>query len=116
MLLGVVHRATVTHVDFDAPDGLQLDAALAEAAGFVEFEKLEVSGASNGVRFAAALQLDGSGTGALRLTGPTAYHLKPGDTVDLAAFGWMKGKAAAHHRPRVVHVDADNQPVETKRA
>lgn len=115
MLLGAVRRATVTAVDFEAADAVTLDADLAAGAGFLEHEKVDVVGLSNGVRLAAQLRLAPAGSGELALTGAAAYHLKPGDTVDLTSFGWMKGKAAAHHAPHEVRVEADNRRAAKKK-
>ena len=100
MLLGVVHRVVVTAIDFDATDAVVLDAALAEAAGFLEHEKLELTSPTNGSRFATNLRF--GATGELAVHGAGAHHVKPGDTVDLAAYGWMKAKAASKHTATVV--------------
>lgn len=103
MLLAVVHRVVVTAVDFDATDGVVLDAALAEAAGFLEHEKLELTSATNGARFATNVRFGSKGE--LAVHGAGAHHVKPGDTVDLAAYGWMKAKAASKHAAKVVEAE-----------
>lgn len=109
MLLGAIHRAVVTHVDFEGLDGLVLDAQLAQAAGFLEHEKIELHDATTGTRLACQLRYGEPGSGRVELCGAAALLIKPGEQVSLAAYGWMKPKPAAKHQPRIVNVDPDNR-------
>lgn len=110
MLLGAVHRLVVTHVDFAGLDGLVLDAALAEAAGFLAHEKVELHDVSSGTRLACQLRLAERDSGRVETCGAVALLIKPGAQVSLASYGWMKPKAAAKHQPRIVNVDEENRP------
>lgn len=109
MLLGAIHRAVVTHVDFEGLDGLVVDAELARAAGFLEHEKVELQDVSSGTRLACQLRYGEPGTGRVESCGAVALLIKPGDQVSLATYGWMKAKPAAKHQPRIVNVDQDNR-------
>jgi len=115
MLIGAVHRAVVTRIDFDDVDGVCLDAALAEAAGFLEHEKVELHDVTTGTRLACQLRLAARDSGELAVLGAAANLVKPGELVSLSAFGWMKGKAAAKHQPRIVAVDDENRPLTAKK-
>ena len=109
MLLGEVHPAVVTDADFDEVDGLRLDAELLEAAGFVEFEKVEVYDLSNGSRLSC--QLRSGKSGEVTVCGATAQLIKPGGRVTIASYGWRKEKAASKHEPSLVRVNDENQVV-----
>jgi aspartate 1-decarboxylase len=116
MLLGAVHRAVVTRIDFDEVDGLTLDPVLANAAGFLEHEKLEVHDVETGVRLACELRFGARDSGELVVTGAAATLVKPGDLVSLCAYGWMKARPAAKHQPRTVRVDDENRLVVPKKS
>ncbi|MBL8909387.1 MAG: aspartate 1-decarboxylase [Archangium sp.] len=107
MLLCEVRGLVVTRLDFDDTDGLSLDARILEAAGMVENEKVDVHVTSNGTRFACRVRASKT-VGELAVTGASSYLLKPGDSVALSSFGWMKEKAALKHEPQVVVLGAEN--------
>lgn len=107
VLLGEVHPAVVTDADFEAVDGLELDPKLIEAAGFVEFEKVEVYDLSNGSRLSCQLRPGTSGE--VTVCGATALVIKPGGRVTITSFGWMKEKAASKHEPSIVRVNDENK-------
>jgi aspartate 1-decarboxylase len=105
VLLGEVHPAVVTDADFD--EGLRLDSELIEAAGFLEYEKVEVYDLSNGSRLSC--QLRKGKRGEVTVCGATAQLIKPGGRVTIASYGWMKEKAASKHEPSLVRVDDENK-------
>ncbi|MFT3714237.1 MAG: aspartate 1-decarboxylase [Archangium sp.] len=116
MLLCEVRGLVVTRLEFEDTDGLALDARVFEAAGFVENEKVDVLVTSNGTRFSCRLRASKT-EGELAVTGASAYLLKPGDTVALSSFGWMKEKAALKHEPATLVVGVDNAlPNESKKS
>lgn len=114
VLLGEIHSAVVTTVDFDDVDGLRLDGELLEAAGFVEHEKVELYDLSTGSRLSCQLRRAKGGSGEVGLCGAAALLIKPGERVSIASFGWMKEKPALRHQPVVVRVDDDNRLLQKK--
>ena len=106
VLLGEVHPAVVTDADFDEVDGLRLDSALIEAAGFLEHEKVEVYDLTSGSRLSC--QLRSGKSGEVTVCGATALVIKPGGRVTIASYGWLKGKAASKHEPTLVRVNEEN--------
>lgn len=50
MLKGKIHRATVTQAELDYVGSITVDAALLEAAGILEYEKVQVVDIDNGNR------------------------------------------------------------------
>jgi aspartate 1-decarboxylase len=109
VLLGEINPAVVTDVDFDALDGLRLDGALIDAAGFVEHEKVEVYDLVTGARLSCQLRKGKSGE--VTLCGAAALLIKAGGRITIASFGWMKEKAASKHEPSIVRVDDENRTV-----
>ena len=114
VLLGEVHPAVVTTVDFDELDGLRLDSALVDAAGFIEHEKVELYDTSSGTRL--SLQLRRGKAGEVALCGAAALLIKPGSRVSIASFGWMKAKASLKHQPSIVRVDDENKAIKKNKA
>ncbi|MDP1822430.1 MAG: aspartate 1-decarboxylase [Archangium sp.] len=114
VLLGEIHSAVVTTVDFDEADGLRLDPELLDAAGFVEHEKVEVYDLSTGSRLSCQVRRGKSGE--VGLCGAAALLIKPGERITVASFGWMKEKAALKHQPRVLRVDDDNHLIPAKKS
>ena len=112
-LLGKVHRCTVTRADLDYMGSITLDPLLCEAAGFLENEKIDIYDISNGSRISTYVIPGERGSGEVGINGAAAHHVRAGDLVILAAYGWMTEEEAAGRRPKVVFVDEFNQPVQT---
>src|SRR5579883_1932585 len=108
-LLGKIHRATVTRADLDYVGSITIDVALMEAAGFLENEKIDIYDVTNGARISTYVIPGEPGSGEIGINGAAAHHVKPGDLVILAAYGWMSEEEAARRRPRVVMVDGQNR-------
>ncbi|HEY8038995.1 MAG TPA: aspartate 1-decarboxylase [Polyangiaceae bacterium] len=115
LLLGKLHRVTVTRADLDYVGSITIDPVLIEAAGFLENEKIDIYDVTNGARLATYVIPGERGSGEIGINGAAAHLVRPGDLVILAAYGWMTAEEAAAHRPRVVHVDARNRIVEIAR-
>jgi aspartate 1-decarboxylase len=110
-LLGKLHRATVTRADLHYVGSITIDLDLAEAAGFVENEKIDIYDVTNGARLSTYVIPGERGSGEIGINGAAAHLVKPGDLVILASYGWLTADEAAAHRPRVVHVDGKNRIV-----
>lgn len=113
LLLGKIHRAQVTRADLDYVGSITIDEALVEAAGFLPNEKVDIYDVTNGARLATYVIPAARGSGEIGINGAAAHLVKPGDLVIIAAYGWMKEKAARSHRPRIVVVDQENRPTST---
>lgn len=111
-MLGKIHRATVTRADLHYVGSITLDPLLIEAAGFLENEKIDIYDVTNGARISTYVIPGTEGSGEIGINGAAAHHVKAGDLVILAAYGWMTEEEAAERRPRVVFVDAQNRIVE----
>ena len=110
-LLGKIHRATVTRADLDYVGSITIDVDLAEAAGFLENEKIDIYDVTNGARLSTYVIPGKRGSGEIGINGAAAHLVHRGDLVILASYGWMTADEHSLHRPRVVHVDAANRIV-----
>jgi aspartate 1-decarboxylase len=110
-LLGKIHRCVVTRADLDYIGSITLDPALIREAGFLENEKIDIYDVTNGSRISTYVIPGVEGSGEVGINGAAAHHVKAGDLVILAAYGWMTEEEAALRRPRVVFVDALNRVV-----
>ncbi len=109
MLLGKIHRATVTRADLHYIGSISIDADLIEAAGFYIDEKIDIYNVTNGSRLATYVIEGERGTGEIGINGAAAHLVNPGDVVILASYGWMKEKQAKKHKPRIVLLDENNR-------
>lgn len=108
-LLGKIHRCVVTRADLDYVGSITLDPVLIRAAGFLESEKIDIYDVTNGARISTYVIPGREGSGEVGINGAAAHHVKAGDLVILAAYGWMTEEEAASRKPRVVFVDERNQ-------
>jgi aspartate 1-decarboxylase len=112
-LLGKIHRCTVTRADLDYMGSITIDPLLIEAAGFLEHEKIDIYDITNGSRISTYVIPGEPGSGEIGINGAAAHHVRAGDLVILAAYGWMTEDEAAGRRPRVVFVDERNRVRQT---
>ncbi len=106
-----IHRATVTDADLNYVGSITIDNDLIKAAGLVPYEKVLVANVSNGERFESYVMEGQAGSGVIALNGAAARKGAVGDIVIVLAFGQIEQDAARAFKPRIVHVDKDNKPV-----
>lgn len=111
MLLGKVHRATVTDANINYEGSLTLDPDLMDAAGMLPYEQVHVLDIANGARLTTYLIEGERGTGQVVVNGAAARHVAPGDKVIIVAYAEMEEDEARRHTPRIVLVDGANRPV-----
>ena len=103
---------TATRADVDYVGSITIDAALIEAAGFMENEKIDIYDVTNGARLSTYVIPGVRGSGEVGINGAAAHLVRRGDLVILAAYGWMSAEESASHLPKIVHVDGQNRIVE----
>ncbi|MEW6443546.1 MAG: aspartate 1-decarboxylase [bacterium] len=111
MLIGKIHRATVTEANLAYQGSISIDENLMEAAGILEFEQVEVWNITNGNRFSTYAMEAPKGSGVVCINGAAAHKASPGDLVIIAHFAWVHESEVHRHKPKVVLVDEKNQPV-----
>jgi aspartate 1-decarboxylase len=111
MLMGKVHRATVTDADLNYEGSLTLDPDLMEAAGMLPYEQVQILDVDNGARLTTYLIKGERSSGQVVINGAAARLVAPGDKVIIVAYGEMEDEEARSHTPKVVLVDGANRPI-----
>ena len=116
MLKGKIHRATVIQAELDYVGSITVDEELLEAAGILEYEKVQIVDVNNGSRFETYTISGERGSGMICLNGAAARCVSTGDKIIIMAYGQYSSEEAASHKPAVVFVDEKNQISRTPRA
>ena len=111
MLMGKVHRATVTDANLNYEGSLTLDPDLMEAAGMLPYEQVQVLDVDNGSRLTTYLIKGERSSGQVVINGAAARLVAPGDKVIIVAYAEMEDEEARSHTPKVVLVDGTNRPI-----
>lgn len=111
MLKGKIHRATVMQAELNYVGSITVDQQLLDAAGILEYEKVQVVDVDNGSRLETYAIAGERGSGLICLNGAAARCVSVGDKVIIMAYAQMSPEEAKAHRPAVVFVDEQNRPV-----
>lgn len=111
MLKGKIHRATVVQAALDYVGSITVDSDLLDAAGILEYEKVQIVDVNNGSRFETYTIAGERGSGMICLNGAAARCVSTGDKIILMCYASLTPEEAVAHKPRVVFVDEDNHPV-----
>ena len=109
MLKGKIHRATVVQAELDYVGSITVDADLLDAAGILEYEKVQIVDVDNGNRFETYTIAGKRGSGLICLNGAAARCVQVKDKIILMAYCEMDNEEAKSHKPKVVFVDEDNK-------
>ena len=109
MLKGKIHRATVRQAELDYVGSITVDQDLLDAAGILEYEKVQIVDVDNGNRFETYTIAGDRGSGMICLNGAAARCVSVGDKIILMAYASLTPEEAAGHHPKVVFVDAGNK-------
>ena len=99
LLKGKIHRATVVQAELDYVGSITVDEALLEAAGILEYEKVQIVDVNNGSRF-ETYTISGQDFDITKLR----Y-----DKIIIMAYGQYTPDEAKEHKPAVVFVDEENK-------
>lgn len=109
MLKGKIHRATVIQAELDYVGSITVDEELLEAAGILEYEKVQIVDVNNGSRFETYTICGERGSGMICLNGAAARCVSTGDKIIIMAYGQYDSEEAKNHKPSVVFVDEKNK-------
>ncbi len=109
MLKGKIHRATVVQAELNYVGSITVDPALMEAAGILEYEKVQIVDVENGSRFETYTIAGEENSGMICLNGAAARQVQVGDHIIIMAYCEMMPEEAKSHRPKVVFVNDDNK-------
>ncbi len=111
LLKGKIHRATVVQAALDYVGSVTVDQDLLDAAGILEYEKVQIVDINNGNRFETYTIAGERGSGIICLNGAAARCVSVGDKVILMAYASLTPEEAGNHCPKVVFVDESNHIV-----
>lgn len=109
MLKGKIHRATVTQAELNYVGSITVDEELLEAAGILEYEKVQIVDVDNGSRFETYTICGQRGSGMICLNGEAARCVSVGDRIIIMAYAGLDVQEAKSHKPSVVFVDEQNR-------
>ncbi len=109
MLKAKIHRATVTRADLNYIGSLTLDENLMDAAGLLEYEKIQVLDITNGNRIETYVICGERGSGQICVNGAAAHLVHAGDLIIIVSYCSLNDIEIQNHTPAIVHVDAENQ-------
>lgn len=109
MLKSKIHRATVRQAELDYVGSITIDEELMEAAGILEYEKVQIVDINNGSRFETYTIGGEPGSGLICLNGAAARCASVGDKIIIMAYGSYSMEEAKKHMPSVVFVDDENK-------
>lgn len=107
-LKGKIHRATVVQAELNYVGSITIDPVLMEAAGILEYEKVQIVDIDNGQRFETYTIGGEPGSGMICLNGAAARCVQKGDKIIIMCYAQMKPEELKENPPRVVFVDEDN--------
>lgn len=108
MLKGKIHRATVVQAELDYVGSITVDEDLLDAAGILEYEKVQIVDIDNGSRFETYTIAGERGSGMICLNGAAARCVQPKDKIILMAYASVSAEEAKTHEPKVVFVNEKN--------
>lgn len=102
VLKSKLHRVTVTEADLHYIGSITIDEDLMDAAGFIEFEKVQIVNVNNGERFETYIIKGPRKSGKICLNGPAARRVAVGDIIIVISYALMTPEEAKNHKPIVV--------------
>lgn len=111
MLKGKIHRARVTQAELNYVGSVTIDRTLMDAAGILEYEKVQIADVDNGERLETYVIAGEAGSGVICLNGAAARCVSTGDKVIIMAYAQITPEEAQSFKPKVVFVDEANRPV-----
>jgi aspartate 1-decarboxylase len=112
MMKSKLHRATVTEANLNYVGSITIDEDLMELTDIWANEKVQIVNNNNGARFETYVIPGKRGSGVICLNGAAARLVHPGDQVIIISYAMMTDEQARLHKPQVVILNSDNQPVE----
>jgi aspartate 1-decarboxylase len=106
---GKLHRLTVTQAELNYEGSITIAADLLDAAGILQYEKVQVVNVDNGARLETYTYAGPRGSGMVCLNGAAARQAAVGDRVIVIAYAQMSPEEAAAFEPRLVLVGSGNR-------
>ncbi|WP_028534834.1 aspartate 1-decarboxylase [Paludibacterium yongneupense] len=116
MLKSKLHRVTTTQSELHYIGSCAIDENLLDAADIREYEEIQIWNVTNGERFATYAIRAERGSGTISVNGSASRRAAVGDLLIIATFAQYEDAELNGHTPKLVFVDARNQPTDIKGA
>ena len=100
VLKSKIHRVTVTDADLNYIGSITIDRTLMEAAGLIEYEKVQILDNNNGERFETYVIAGEANSGTICLNGAAARRVQRGDIILILSYASME-----RFKPTVIFPD-----------
>ena len=111
MMIGKIHRATVTQADLHYVGSVTIDSTLMAAADLLPGQQVDIVDVTNGARLTTYAIPGEPDSGVVCINGAAAHLIGAGDVVIIIAYGMLADAEARTFEPRVVFVDGANRVV-----
>ena len=105
VLKSKIHRVTVTDADLNYIGSITIDRTLMEAAGLIEYEKVQILDNNNGERFETYVIAGEANSGTICLNGAAARRVQRGDIILILSYASMDFEEAKRFKPTVIFPD-----------
>ena len=109
MLKSKIHRVTVTQSELNYVGSITIDKSLIDAAGLIEYEKVQVVDIDNGARFETYVIAGEQNSGCICLNGAAARCVQIGDKIIIMSYAQLSSDEVENHLPKVVFVNNKNE-------
>jgi aspartate 1-decarboxylase len=104
-----IHRAVVTEANLQYVGSITIDEDLMDAAGLIEYEKVQVVNVNNGERLETYVIKGKRGSGVICMNGPAARKVAPGDIVIIISYAIMEFEEAKKYTPIAIFPKEGNK-------
>lgn len=109
MLKSKLHHARVTHAELEYDGSCAIDGALLDAAGFREYEQIQIYNIANGERFTTYAIRAQDGSGIISVNGAAAHKANPGDRLIVCTYAALNQHELANFKPTLIYLDERNR-------
>jgi aspartate 1-decarboxylase len=109
LLKSKLHRVTVTDVELGYEGSCAIDTNLLDAAGILEYERIEIYNVTNGERFTTYAIRGETGSGMISVNGAAAHKANVNDIVIICTYAELDELEAASYKPKLVYVTERNE-------
>ncbi len=109
VLKSKIHRCVVTEANLNYVGSCTIDEDLMDAAGMLEYEKIQIVNVNNGERLETYIIKGKRGSGVICMNGPAARKAMAGDTIVIMSYALVDIEAAKTHKPSVIFPDDKNR-------
>ena len=115
LLKSKIHRAVVTDTSIDYEGSITIDEEFMRMVDILPYEKVSIFNITNGNRLETYAIPGKKGSKAFVLNGAAARLVQKGDIIIVAAFAVLDDEESQNFTPRVIRMDAENNPTDISR-